>query len=93
VSIKSTVKPKTLNPTWNEDYDFGIEKTTGAISISLFDKDLTFDDSLGTAEVDLQSVPRDHPREFTLPVCPAVSHSFTTHTVLRCSPSVLDACS
>ena len=68
VSIKSTSKAKTLSPVWNEDYDLGVEQLNGSIKIELFDKDLVSDDSLGTAEVDLSSVPHGHPRDFTLQV-------------------------
>jgi len=37
-TVKSTVKPKTLNPTWNEDLEMGIENRTGKITIKVFDK-------------------------------------------------------
>ena len=35
LKVKSSTKNKTLNPTWNEDYDMGIENRTGKITIKV----------------------------------------------------------
>ena len=65
-TLKSSTKPKTVNPTWNEDYDMGIENRTGKIHVKVYDKDLLSDDSLGYADVELSTIPDNYPLDLSL---------------------------
>ncbi|CAG8588792.1 5461_t:CDS:2 [Ambispora gerdemannii] len=52
---KTTVKDGTLNPVWNEDFKFNIHGEH-TLHLKVLDKDITEDDKIGEAKVDLKEV-------------------------------------
>lgn len=79
--LESKVKPKTLDPKWNQT--FYLEETEESIRFDVYDKDrLDKDDFLGWAEVDASEVAGDaydEPREFKLDVYTKKGSTDKTH--------------
>lgn len=54
--FKTSVKNKSLNPVWNEDFTFTLKSFAGKLVIKLYDKDVFRDDFLGRVTIPLESL-------------------------------------
>lgn len=80
VSARTKYVRATLNPKWNEEFNFLVGKPLNdKLAISVWDKDLAYDELIGRVNLDLVSLPlvKGHQIDKTLPVpsflfwCPA----------------------
>merc|ERR1712137_373269 len=56
-SYRSKCIPKTLNPTWNENFELSFEEDSSVVQMEVFDHDVVGShDSLGTAEIPLRDL-------------------------------------
>eukprot|EP01102_Stenamoeba_stenopodia_P001974 TRINITY_DN11782_c0_g1_i1.p1 TRINITY_DN11782_c0_g1~~TRINITY_DN11782_c0_g1_i1.p1 ORF type:complete len:712 (-),score=151.23 TRINITY_DN11782_c0_g1_i1:216-2351(-) len=54
--VRSSIVPKTLNPTWNETFNLLIPHHVNTVEMGVWDKDLVSDDELGYCSVELSSL-------------------------------------
>jgi len=57
---KSVTIYETLNPEWNEEFEFHVEEKKGVILIELWDHDATKDDYLGRVVLPLEKIEGTH---------------------------------
>jgi len=66
--LKSSVKHKTVSPVWDEELLMGVSNPHSKVVFKVMDKDMLSDDCLGEAQVSLDGVPHNTPRDFALPL-------------------------
>ncbi|KAG7236961.1 hypothetical protein INR49_032968 [Caranx melampygus] len=65
---KSKVVYKNLNPTWNETFSLPVKDLNQKLYIKVYDRDLTTDDFMGSAVVNLSDLNIDKVNELSLPL-------------------------
>jgi hypothetical protein len=66
---KTTVKPSTLSPVWNEEFDIPVSIPNQNLLIAIIDRDLTSrDDEIGYVEIPLDRLPNGKPVTGWIPV-------------------------
>ncbi|CAJ1048487.1 multiple C2 and transmembrane domain-containing protein 2 isoform X2 [Xyrichtys novacula] len=65
---KSKVVYKDLNPTWNETFSLPVKDLSQKLYIKVYDRDLTTDDFMGSANVTLSDLEIDKVNEMSLPL-------------------------
>ncbi|XP_071344283.1 multiple C2 and transmembrane domain-containing protein 2-like isoform X2 [Trachinotus anak] len=65
---KSKVVYKNLNPTWNETFSLPVKDLNQKLYIKVYDRDLTTDDFMGSASVNLSDLEIDKVNQLSLPL-------------------------
>ncbi|XP_023285470.1 multiple C2 and transmembrane domain-containing protein 2 isoform X1 [Seriola lalandi dorsalis] len=65
---KSKVVYKNLNPTWNETFSLPVKDLNQKLYVKVYDRDLTTDDFMGSAIVNLSDLDIDKVNELSLPL-------------------------
>ncbi|KAM9860593.1 multiple C2 and transmembrane domain-containing protein 2 [Aulostomus maculatus] len=65
---KSKVVYKNLNPTWNETVSIPVKDLAQRLYVKVYDRDLTTDDFMGSASVELSDLEMDRVHELSLPL-------------------------
>eukprot|EP00252_Welwitschia_mirabilis_P016978 TRINITY_DN3775_c0_g1_i1.p1 TRINITY_DN3775_c0_g1~~TRINITY_DN3775_c0_g1_i1.p1 ORF type:complete len:500 (+),score=108.31 TRINITY_DN3775_c0_g1_i1:235-1734(+) len=72
--MKTKTIDNNLNPEWNETFDLIVEdKETQALTLEVFDKDVTKDELLGIVKYPLQDLEPEKSKEVTLPLLPSLN--------------------